>query len=249
MSKPPESNNDPAAAARLLLREAVSAVLATGEASTEEAKRGAPSASLVTVASDMRGAPILLLSDIAHHTRNLQADARAALLIDGTAGFANPQEGPRVTFAGRIKQTSRGIDRDRFLARHADAAGYAGFADFNFYSMTVERVHFVGGFARAQWIPARRVLLPASDCRDMAAIEEGVIQHMNGDHAEALGLIGQRILGGRGKHWRMMGIDPDGFDIVCGKQRHRLSFQSPITTASGCRKILTDLAAKARAKK
>lgn len=235
-------------AARRLLRRAVSAVLATGDASINAAHHGAPSASLVTIATNTCGSPLMLLSDIAHHTQNLAADERAALLIDGTEGFSNPQEGPRVTFSGSIRKTRHAADHGRFLARHPNAASYADFADFNFYKMAVDRVHFVGGFASAYWLSARRVLLRRDNCRDIALIESEVVQHMNDNHGDALRLIGQNLIGRRGKHWWMTGIDPDGMDMRCGVSRHRLDFDRPIYSAAACRKILIELTAKARAK-
>ena len=113
---------------------------------------GWPYASLVLVAVDHDLTPILLLSDLAEHTKAIRADGRVSLLFDGTAGLDQPLTGPRVTVLGRAERTDDGRLKARFLARHPDAALYAGFRDFGFYRVSVERSHLVGGFGKIRWI-------------------------------------------------------------------------------------------------
>jgi putative heme iron utilization protein len=142
------------AKARALLRQASRASLAT-------LLEGSPYASLVLVAEDEDEdfSPILLLSDLAEHAKNLKRDPRAALLIDGTAGFADsgadPLSGPRVTLIGKIGMSAEPRLKARFLAKHKQAALYAGFKDFAIHRMDVERAHLVEGFGRIDWIEAR----------------------------------------------------------------------------------------------
>ena len=138
--------------ARALLRNAVRVSLATLDA------RGAPYASLVLVASDEDAAPILLLSDLAEHAKNLKRDPRASLLIDGTAGFADALSGPRVTLMGSLARGDPARLKPRFLARHPEASLYAGFGDFACYRMEVARAHLVEGFGRIDWIEAEDFL-------------------------------------------------------------------------------------------
>ncbi|MGH7184968.1 MAG: pyridoxamine 5'-phosphate oxidase family protein, partial [Pseudomonadota bacterium] len=95
----PALDEQPGETVRRLMRAAGQATLATALARDAS---GRPYASLVLVALDDDGSPILLLSDLADHSRNLQADARAALLFDGTAGLADPLTGPRATVLGRV---------------------------------------------------------------------------------------------------------------------------------------------------
>jgi heme iron utilization protein len=141
------SEAGPGAKARDLLRQAQRATLAT-------LLDGAPYASLVLVAEDEDGAPILLLSDLAEHAKNLKRDKRASLLIDGTAGLADALAGPRVTLLGSLERSGERRLKSRFLARHPSAAAYAGFGDFACYRMTVARAHLVEGFGRIAWIEA-----------------------------------------------------------------------------------------------
>ena len=104
-----------------------------------------PYASLVLVAVDHDLSPILLLSDLAEHTKAIAADDRVSLLFDGTHGLDQPLTGPRVTLVGRAARTDDARLARRFLARHPDAEMYAGFKDFHFYRVAVERAHLVGG--------------------------------------------------------------------------------------------------------
>lgn len=205
----------------------------------------APYVSLVTVALDHDASPILLLSRLADHTRNLDADPRVSLLFDGTHGLANPQTGPRVTIMGRAAATDEPRHRARFLARHPQAAMYAGFADFAVYKVAVERAHFVGGFARAVWFDDK-VTLDAKVALAMAAAEADILDHMNRDHAEAVGLMARRLLKARGTGWRLTGIDLEGCDIGRGAIVLRLPFEHPLDRPEQAREVLAALATLAR---
>ncbi|MBY0430298.1 MAG: DUF2470 domain-containing protein [Rhodospirillales bacterium] len=206
---------------------------------------GRPYASLVTVATDQDGAPLLLLSRLADHTRNIAAEPRVSLLFDGTEGFANPQQGPRVTVIGTVAMTELTRHRHRFLARHPAAALYADFQDFAFHRVEVERVHFVGGFARALWLD--RVLAGAEAAQGMAECESSLCAHMNGDHPDTLRLYARVFLNQLEEGWRMAAIDPDGCDLALGERVLRLDFPTPVAGAGEARQMLAHLARKARA--
>ncbi|MGF1640679.1 MAG: HugZ family protein [Rhodospirillales bacterium] len=233
-----------AAAARRLIRRARTAALAT---TLPDDRGGRAYASLVTVACDGDGRPLLLLSTLAEHTRNLAADARAALLFEAASGRASPQTGPRVTVLGRIER-SAAPERHlrRFLARHPGAARYAGFADFGCYRMAVERAHFVGGFARAQWLAGDELVLAGAAAAAIAAAEPDILAHMNADHGDAIGLYANRLLGRRGTGWTMVAVDPEGCDLRRGSVLARLDFPRPATDIHAVRDTLTTLADEAR---
>jgi putative heme iron utilization protein len=114
---------------------------------------GHPYASLVAFAADDRG-PVLLLSDLAEHTRNLRRDARASLLL-AEPGADDPLARPRATFVGRCAAAARGEVAALYLARHPEAAGYLELRDFSFWRLEVEAVRFVGGFGVMSWTPSR----------------------------------------------------------------------------------------------
>jgi len=205
-----------------------------------------PYASLVLTAVDHDFSPILLLSDLAEHSKAIATDGRVSLLFDGTRGLDRPLTGPRVTLVGRASRTDDERLGRRFLARHPDAAPYAGFKDFHFYRVAVERAHLVGGFGKIRWLSAAE-LATAPPPAGLAEAEEGIVSHMNEDHADALQLYAGKLLGLSGGDWRMTGIDAEGIDLRQGGQVARLAFDAPLAAASEARKVLVALAAQARA--
>jgi hypothetical protein len=143
----------PESQARRLIRGADRAVLATSHA-------GWPYASLVLPALDGAGAPLLLLSDLAEHAKNLKADPRCSLFYDGTAGLEDPLTGPRVTVLGEARPVEDAGLLARFVSRHPSAARYAGFGDFRLYRLLASRAHLVAGFGRIHWIEAAALTAP-----------------------------------------------------------------------------------------
>lgn len=233
-----------AKAARTLIRTADRIALAT--VSRDD---GGPQVGLTSVATDLDGAPILLLSKLADHTRNIDKNPRVALLFDGSAGHPNPQTGPRVTVYGVARPTALPRHRARFLARHEEAGLYAGFADFRFFHVDVTEARLVGGFAQARTVAAGS-LLYGGPWNELAEAEAEIVAHMNSDHGEALALIARaRRGGGHGRHYRMTGIDPEGCDLCVGHQRVRVPFDEPlgpIATDSDARRVLVALTHYAR---
>lgn len=239
--------NDMSHAARSLVRGLDRAALATllPADGTGEAMAW-PYASLALVAVGHDLSPILLLSDLAEHSKAIAADNRVSLLYDGTHGLDQPLTGPRVTLVGRASRTAdEGLHR-RFLARHPDAGMYAGFKDFAFYRVAVERAHLVAGFGKIRWLAAAELRgVAAAD--GLGEAEPGIVAHMNEDHADAVQLYAERLLGLAGAGWRMTGIDAEGVDLRLGGQVARLAFDTPLTTASQARAVLVDLVRRARA--
>lgn len=114
---------------------------------------GSPYASLVTVAADAELAPVLLLSNLAQHTKNVARDARASLLIDGTGGGpGDPLDGPRLTLLGNLERSEHESAADVFFDRHPQSKGYAGFADFHFFRLRLGRAQLVAGFGKVAWL-------------------------------------------------------------------------------------------------
>jgi putative heme iron utilization protein len=204
-----------------------------------------PYASLVLVAVDHDLTPLLLLSDLAEHTKAIQADGRVSLLFDGTAGLDQPLTGPRVTVLGQAERTDDARLKARFLARHPDAGLYAGFKDFGFYRVSIERSHLVGGFGKIRWMD--RAALAAPRAPGLAEAEAGIVSHMNEDHGDAIQLYAEKLIGRSGGGWTMTGIDPEGLDLRRGGEVARLDFDAPLGAAGEARKVLVALVARARA--
>lgn len=240
---------EPAAEARRLVRAAASATLATQAG-------GQPFASLVTPAAAPDLSALLWLSTLSEHTRQLQAEPRCALLYTGSApasdGVAdpNPQTVPRVTLTGlaaRVEGTAAVALKARWLARHPYAALYAEFGDFSLWRVAVGGGLLVGGFARAHRLRAAEL---APDPAAVAAIEAAaadIIGHVNRDHADAVAVIAERLLGQPAGDWRMVTVDPDGADLAAGERVCRLAFARPAANANGVRDALIMTARDARA--
>jgi len=136
--------------------------------------------------------------------------------------------------------------RQRFLARHGDAAGYADFADFAVYHLAVERGHLVAGFGKIEWIDQAELLYLAPGVREMGAWEAGAVSHMNEDHGDAIQLYARNLLGVQGNGWVMTGCDPEGCDLRRGGDVLRLNFATPAHDADSLRRQLVALAQAAR---
>lgn len=134
---------------RNFYREAALLLAAARVGTLATTQGGAPHAALVTPALGEDGVPILLLSELAQHTRNLRAYPACALLVAGQAVDENPQTAPRVLLSGAAVQGEDSGARQRFLEVHPYANLYAGFADFSIWRLIVKDVQYVGGFAAA----------------------------------------------------------------------------------------------------
>lgn len=244
-SQPSAAQSSAAQSVRDLLRSCDRAVLATVQRPDSDAPAGWPYASLVMMAVDQDASPILLISTLADHTKNLLADPRASLLVDGTAGLDEPLTGARATVMGRLEKTADSRHRARYLARHPSAGMYAGFGDFAVWRMIVERAHIVAGFGRIHWVDGGKVL---GDTRPALAEREAeVVAHMNEDHADAVALYANVLLGLDGDDWVMTGVDAEGADLRSGGRVARLPFDNPIEDADGARVELVRLVKRARA--
>jgi putative heme iron utilization protein len=137
--------------------------------------------------------------------------------------------------------------RRRFLARHPKSELYAGFGDFAFWRMEIASAHLNGGFARAADLKAEDLRTDLAGAADLVAAEAEAVEHMNADHAEACRLYASKLLGEPDGAWKLTGIDPDGADLALGDRTARLAFPQRITEPGGLRKVLVELAGRARA--
>lgn len=234
------ANFEPVVLGKALLREARSGALATLDA------HGGPMASLVSIATDLDGTPITLVSGLSHHTRNLSSDQRFSLLLS-RGGKGDPLAHPRLTLTGLAQPTEDPLLRRRFLARHPKAELYVDFPDFQFFRLNLDKMFLNGGFARAFDGPARHILCDMGDRAAFADLEASAIAHMNADHADALRLYAQVLCGKPDGAWRASGLDPEGLDLMLGDRTARLDFPEPVREPGGLRRMLADLAMKARA--
>jgi putative heme iron utilization protein len=209
---------------------------------------GDPYCSLVNVASHSNGSPILLISRLALHTRNILADPRVSLMLDERAE-GDPLEGARIMLAGRAEQAGdadEAILRRRYLSVHPSAEAFVNFKDFSFFRIEPAGAHLVAGFGRIVDLKPEQFLTDVSDAGALLEAEQGAIEHMNADHREAMNLYATKLLGAEQADWRCTGCDPDGMDMQAGAQTLRLEFPRRIVIPAALRKVLKELAEQAR---
>lgn len=238
----PSADFDPGLAAKKLLREGRSGALATLMPST-----GAPYCSLVNVASAPDGAPLLLLSRLAVHTKNILADSRVSLMLDERKA-GDPLEGARVMLMGKAALTEDPEARRRYLDRQPEAEMFAGFGDFGFYHVEIERGHLVAGFGRIVDLKPADMLVDLAGAQAVVKAEADAVAHMNADHADALRLYAVKLLGAPEGDWRCVGCDPEGLELQLGRLALRLQFPERVTSLKALREVLKQLADEARAR-
>ena len=187
----------------------------------------------------------ILISTIAQHTANIQADARVSLTIFDPADAADPQAGPRLTWlADAIPTPDAELERvtDRYLRHFPAARGYDLTHDFRYYSLRPVRVRLIGGFGSIHWIEPGELDLG----NPLADVEDGILDHLNADHADALALIVRAADGPACQRVAMAGIDPTGMDLLLDDTPWRVAFPSPIADPTDARKTLVALTHEAR---
>ncbi len=241
----PTPDFDAAKLARSLLRRSRQGALATLMAGS-----GDPYCSLANVASHADGSPILLISRLALHTRNILADSRVSLMLDERAE-GDPLEGSRIMLAGRAEEAGADdlpVLRRRYLNAHPSSEAFVNFNDFSFFRIRPSGAHLVAGFGRIVDLSPAQLLTDISDAGALLEAEQGAIDHMNADHRDATNLYATRLLGAEVADWRCTGCDPDGLDLQAGAKILRLDFPERVTGPGELRKILVRLADEARAK-
>jgi putative heme iron utilization protein len=236
----PHSELDPRRAAKKLLRES-----RTGALATLMGGSGDPYCSLVNIATAADGAPILLISRLAIHTRNILSDPRVSLMLDERRE-GDPLQGARVMLTGTAALTEDMAARRRYLLRHPEAEMFVGFKDFSFYQVTLAGAHLVAGFGRIVDLAPAQVLTEVADAATLVAAEPEIVEHMNGDHPDALRLYATRLLGAPDGDWRCVGCDPEGLELQNGRTALRLPFPERVRAPGVLRQVLKQMAAEAR---
>ncbi|MEX0346187.1 MAG: HugZ family protein [Rhizobiaceae bacterium] len=238
-------DNEAIALARNLLRTARYGALATLDPET-----ASPVASRVATATDVDGAPLILVSALAPHTASMIADTRCSLMV-GEPGKGDPLAHPRMT----LHCHARKLDRDhvtgrharrRYLNRHSKASLYADFADFSFFRLEVISASLNGGFARAYVLGSDQLLLNHAAIAQFAEAEQSVLDHMNTDHADAVGRLAERAGEATHKKWKLTGVDPEGFDLAHGDSTRRGVFPDMLEAPEDFRDAFITLSRSAK---
>jgi putative heme iron utilization protein len=238
----PGGTFDARSTAKKLLREGRSGALGTLMQAT-----GDPYCSLVNVATAADGAPLMLISRLAVHTKNILADHRVSLMLDERKQ-GDPLEGARVMLMGTAEPTEDEADKRRYLARHPSAEMFAGFGDFSFYRIALKGAHLVAGFGRIVDLKPQDVLVDVSDADALTAAEAAICAHMNDEHADALRLYATRLLAASDGDWRCVGCDPEGLELQLERTALRLPFPQRVAAPGVLRQVLKQMADEARGK-
>lgn len=186
-----------------------------GSLSTISRKQpGFPFGSLMPYWLDSQGRPIFLISTMAMHTQNLQADPRASLFVTEPDASGDPLGSSRVTLIGstvRVPEPDLAHARDIYLTGYPDSKYWVDFEDFFFYRLDVIDVYYVGGFGVMGWVPASDYSQAQSD--PLAEDKKDIMQHMNADHKDALILLARRFAGIEALQAEMTAVDRLGFHL------------------------------------
>jgi putative heme iron utilization protein len=229
----------PGAAARTWVRRYRGGVLST----ISERLAGHPFGSVVPYVLDHDASPVILISRLAEHTRNIGADARVSLLVHDPA--ADFQAGARLTMVGQ----ATGVDRDhetlksRYLRYIPDAERLFALGDFALYRVQPRQIRWIGGFGDIRWIAEDDFRPPANRLSEQ---EPDILEHMNAEHAHTLRDYCRHLHGKTPRDARMAGIDCDGFDVRADGELLRFGFDHPVADADAARAALVALARKAR---
>jgi putative heme iron utilization protein len=214
-------------------------------------QQGYPFGSVMPYGLDERAKPVFLISTMAMHTQNVQADPRASLLVTQPDTTGDPLGASRVTLLGNIlpvPEPEVAEARNLYLARYANSKYWVDFDDFSFYRMDVVDVYFVGGFGVMGWVAASEYYGAQPDPLADAATE--IIQHMNTDHGDALILLARGFAGIDSQEVSMISVDRLGFQVRVktqdGTRGARIAFLREVTNPTDARKVLVEMIGQAR---
>jgi putative heme iron utilization protein len=203
---------------------------------------GFPFGSVAPFILDHAGRPVILISDIAEHTKNIVADSRVSLIVQPWS--PDMQVTGRVTVIGRADRVA---DKDalgpRYLRFHPQAETYFAMHDFQFYRIEPVRIRYIGGFGRIHWIEPEAYLAPIGP---LAEQEGDIVAHMNSDHGDNLRAYCRHVHCVETASATLLGIDPDGFDVRTDAADLRFAFDTPVADAQAARQALVALAQAAR---
>jgi heme iron utilization protein len=226
----------------------------TGSLSTLSRKQpGFPFGSVMPYGLDDGGRPIFLISTMAMHTQNLQADPRASLLLTQPDAGGDPLGASRVTLVGNVvpvPEPEVAAARELYLARYANSKYWVDFEDFSFYRMEIVDVYYVGGFGVMGWVSAADYSNARPD--PLADSASGIIQHMNADHADALMLLARAFAGMESTEALMTSVDRLGFHVRLktgdGMRGARIAFLRKVNSPAEAGTVLVEMTAQARQK-
>jgi hypothetical protein len=200
---------------------------------------------------DGQGGPIFLISTMAMHTQNLQADPRASLFVTEPDASGDPLGSSRVTLIGsafRISEAELADARTVYLRGYPGSKYWVDFEDFLFYRLNVIDVYYVGGFGVMGWVVASDYSQAHSD--PLAEHKSNIMQHMNADHKDALILIAKRFAGIEAQQAEMTAVDRLGFHLRLttrdGIKGTRIAFLRDVSDTAQTKEVFVEMVKQAR---
>jgi putative heme iron utilization protein len=230
------------------------ALASAGTLSTLSRKHsGFPFGSLMPYALDPAGRPILLISAMAMHTQNLQADSRASLFVGPAGSEGDPLGSARVTLVGHARPVpaeETAAVREPYLARHEQSRHWVDFADFAFFRLEPADLYYVGGFGVMGWVDAHSYAVALPD--PLAAVAPGILTHMNADHEDSMILLARTCAQLEAEQATMTSVDRLGFWLrlrtADGIKGTRINFPREVTTPQETRSVLIEMVNEAKQK-
>jgi len=227
-----------ARAARELFRAARSGVLSSHSVKVP----GFPYGSALPHATDHEGRPVVLISHLAEHTHNVEADCRVSFLVSPSG--ADLQSGARATLLGEARPADPARVQERYLRLFPDHAQYLEIGGFRFWLIEPVQIRYIAGFGSLHWIAGAGFLATPGEMPD---IEASALEHMNADHRDALLAYCRHRHGLEPAQAQMVALDCDGFDVRADGRLVRFTFAEPVTDAAQARATLAALARDSRA--
>lgn len=208
---------------------------------------GFPFGSVTPYCLDADFIPNILISSIAQHTKNIQANQKVSLLISESHNKTNKQSLSRLTYLALAEKVVQDEDiKQRYLSYFPSAAGYFKTHDFSFYRLNPVRLRFIGGFGKIYWIESADLKLknifPIHD-------ELKIVEHMNQDHGHNLKDYVRFYLRhecGEGDHLTMLGLDQFGVDLSLNEVKHRIDFKVPLKSPAEARSVFVEMAKESK---
>jgi heme iron utilization protein len=214
-------------------------------------QQGYPFGSVMPYGLDEHANPVFLISTMAMHTQNVQADSRSSLLVTQPDSVGDPLGASRITLLGNtlpVPEPEVADTRKLYLARYANSKYWVDFDDFSFYRMDVVEVYYVGGFGVMGWVAASEYYSAQPDPLADAAAE--IIKHMNTDHGDALVLLARAFVGIEPQEISMTSVDRLGFHVRVkaqdGTRSARIAFLREVENPAEARKVLVEMVGQAR---
>ena len=246
---------------RQLIRSSGKAFLATEACNKLKVKlkvkntqRIIPYNTFVMVAFDYDCSPLLLLSDLSDHTKNINENNTVSILfyedfrniinfpifnskkLNKEIDYEDPMSRPRVTIVGKLNMTKSKSHKERFISRHPASKLYSDFKDMNIYKLNIISGDLTGGFAQVKMFNKNDLIY--KKCKGFKENEMDILNHMNIEHQESVNMYARKLLCQTRKkdNWKMVGIDPEGFDLRNSDKLIRYSFSQPLIDADQLRK-------------